>query len=78
VRPVPPDPETLAAIAERTGGTAYTAATAGTLKNVYERIGSSVGRKPARRELTGYVSGAAALLLLASFGLSLVWGPRLP
>jgi Ca-activated chloride channel family protein len=78
VRPVPPDPVTLAAIAERTGGTAYTAASAGTLKNVYETIGSNVGRKTVRRELTGYLAGVAAALLLASLGLSLLWGPRLP
>lgn len=77
-RPVPPDPQTLAAIAERTGGLAYTAATADALNKIYDRIGSSVGRRPDRRELTSYAAGAAGALLLAALGLSLLWGPRLP
>jgi Ca-activated chloride channel family protein len=78
VRPVPPDPQTLAAIAERTGGAAYTAATADALRKIYDKIGSSVGRRPDRRELTSYAAGAAGALLLAALGLSLLWGPRLP
>ena len=41
--PVPVDEETLAELAERPGGQAYTAATGDELTEVYEDIGSSIG-----------------------------------
>ena len=40
--PVPPDTATLGAIAERSGGQAFTAQEAGALSAVYERLGSKV------------------------------------
>ncbi|MBA8795779.1 Ca-activated chloride channel family protein [Friedmanniella endophytica] len=49
---VPPNDAQLKGIAEQTGGIAYQAASADELKTVYERIGSSVGSEPAKREVT--------------------------
>jgi Ca-activated chloride channel family protein len=76
-RPVPPDPQSLAAIAQASGGRAATAATAGTLSDVYKKLGSQLGRRKVPREITaGFAGGALALLALGS-ALSLRWFGRL-
>jgi Ca-activated chloride channel family protein len=46
--PVPPDPETLRAIAETTGGQFSEARTADALEDAYENLGSRLGREPGR------------------------------
>jgi Ca-activated chloride channel family protein len=75
---VPPDPTTLATVAQQTGGKFFQAADATSLKSVYSRIGSQVGTETRQRELTALLAAAGAVLLLASSGLSLVWFNRLP
>jgi Ca-activated chloride channel family protein len=77
-RPVPPDPETLAQIAELTGGEAFTTETEGRLNEVYEHLASRLGRRTEWSEATGLLLGAAALLALAGGALSTLWGQRLP
>ena len=77
-RPVPPDPETLAQIAEVTGGQAFATQTDDRLNEVYEQLASKIGRRTEWREATSLVLGAAALLALAGGALSLLWGQRLP
>ena len=74
---VPPDTATLRAIAQRSGGQAFTAEEAGALSAVYERLGSQVATKREEREVTGAFAGGALLLLLAGGGLSLRWFRRL-
>ena len=74
---VPPDTAALRAIAERSGGQAFTADEAGSLSAVYERLGSQVATKHEEREVTGAFAGGALLLLLAGGGLSLRWFRRL-
>ena len=74
---VPPDTESLAAIAERSGGEAFTAQDAARLSAVYERLGSQVAMKEERREVTGAFAGGAIVLLLMGGGLSLRWFRRL-
>jgi Ca-activated chloride channel homolog len=76
--PVPPDPETMQQIAETTGGTFSEARTAGALTSAYESLGSSVAREPGTLEITSWLVAAAAVLLLASASLAVLWGPRLP
>jgi Ca-activated chloride channel homolog len=76
--PVPPDPETLRAIAAQTGGQFYAAKSAESLEAAYSNLGSRLGRKPGRTEITyGFIGGAAVLLLAAGL-LSARWSPRLP
>ena len=76
--PVPPDPETLRAIAVRTGGQFFAAQNAKTLQAAYSKLGSRLGRKPGRSEITYAFLAAAALLLVGAGVLSALWSPRLP
>ena len=78
VIPVPPDRETLAAIAEYTGAETYDAESAETLEEVYEGLGSRVGRVDRPREVTAVFVAGGALLLAGAFGAALVGAPRLP
>ena len=76
--PVPPDPATLRAIADRTGGEFFAAQSAKSLQAAYKRLGSRLGRKPGQSEITyGFLAGAALLLVAAGL-LSALWSPRLP
>jgi Ca-activated chloride channel family protein len=76
--PVPPDPDTLRAIANRTGGEFFAAQSAKSLQSAYGKLGSSLGRKPGQSEITyGFLAGAAFLLVAAGL-LSALWSPRLP
>ena len=74
---VPPDVEALRAIAERSGGEAFTAEQADALSAVYERLGSEVATEREDREVTAAFAGGALLLLGAGSGLSLLWFRRL-
>ena len=76
-KPVPPDTDTLRAIAQRSGGRAFTAQEAGALSAVYDRLGSEVATRRVQREVTGAFAGGAAVLLLLGGGLSLRWFRRL-
>jgi Ca-activated chloride channel family protein len=76
--PVPPDPATLRAIADRTGGEFFAARSAEAVESAYAKLGSKLGRKRGRTEITyGFLAGAAGLLLAAGL-LSARWAPRLP
>jgi Ca-activated chloride channel family protein len=76
--PVPPDPETLKAIAVRTGGQFFAAQSAKSVQAAYSKLGSRLGRKPGQSEITyGFLAGAV-LLLVAAGVLSALWSPRLP
>jgi Ca-activated chloride channel family protein len=78
VIPVPPDRETLGAIAEYTGAESFDAESASTLEKVYSGLGSRVGRQDRPREVTAAFVAAGALLLAGAAGLSLLSAPRLP
>jgi Ca-activated chloride channel family protein len=76
--PVPPDRPTLAAIARTTGGEAFDVRDAERLSQVYERLGSAVGRVEEEREVTAaFVAAGAAALSVAGL-LAGLWAPRLP
>jgi Ca-activated chloride channel homolog len=75
---VPPDPETLAEVAERTGGTFFEAANEDALRSVYDEIGSQVGVEHEQRELTVFFTAAGAALLLLGGALSTLWFGRIP
>ena len=75
---MPPDRETLAAIAEYTGGESFNAESADEAKRVYTGLGSRVGREDRPREVTAAFVAAGALLLAGAAGLALLGAPRLP
>jgi Ca-activated chloride channel family protein len=75
---VPPDPVTLNAIAQATGGEFSEARTAEVLGKAYASLGSRLGREPGKTEVTFlFVAVAAGLLVLAG-ALSVALAPRLP
>ncbi|CAA9461222.1 MAG: von Willebrand factor, type A [uncultured Solirubrobacteraceae bacterium] len=75
--PVPPDPQTLRAMSERSGGNSFRVDDAGELDRVYERLGSRIGTRDQRREVSAAFAGGGLLLLLAGLGSALRWRPRL-
>jgi Ca-activated chloride channel family protein len=76
--PVPPDPVTLRAIADDTGGEFTDARTADALTKAYEELGSNLGRIEEDKEVTYAFLLAAAGLLLGAGVLGSAWSPRLP
>jgi Ca-activated chloride channel family protein len=76
--PVPPDPETLSAIANTTGGKFFNARSADALQSAYKELGSKLGRVPGHNEVTNELLALAALVLVAAGVLSARWAPRLP
>jgi Ca-activated chloride channel family protein len=75
---VPPDPEALKRIAAESGGEAFTAEDSDQLDAVYDRLGSQIGTKPEKREITALFAGFALLLLGGAVASSLRLGGRLP
>jgi Ca-activated chloride channel family protein len=75
---VAPDPATLRAIAQRTGGKFFAARSEKTLRSAYAGLGSRLGRTPANREVTSLFVLLAALLLVSAGVVSRLWAPRLP
>jgi Ca-activated chloride channel family protein len=69
---VPPDPETLAQIAQASGGKAFTAEDADGLTAVYRELGSRLGTKDEEREVTAAFAAGGLVLL----GLGLAGGLR--
>jgi Ca-activated chloride channel homolog len=67
LQPVPPDPETLARIAETTNARFFQAPTSNNLNQVYDSLGSHIGFRTEEREVT-FAFAAAALILLAAAG----------
>lgn len=78
VVPVPPDRETLSRIAEISGGRFFDAPSEAALEQVYAELGSDVGSKEEKTDVTWAFAGAGALLLLAGGLLSAFWFNRLP
>ncbi|CAN5756605.1 VWA domain-containing protein [soil metagenome] len=70
--------EELEFVARTTGGRYFESTTSESLEEVYRGMGSSLGFRDERRELTPQVAGAAAILLVAAAALSLLWFQRLP
>lgn len=75
---VPVNEDALKAIADKTNGSFFTAATGEELKEVYSDIGSSVGYEEAEREIgSWFIIGAVAALFVAA-AFSMLWFSRLP
>ena len=76
--PRPREPRRAAQLAEQTDGSAFEAATAKELRKVYADIGSSVGYRTEKREITSWFVGLGLFFGLAAAASSLVWFSRLP
>lgn len=76
--PVPPDTDTLAAVAETTGAKFFSAPSAEDLAQIYENLGSKVGYTQQEQEVTQLFAGAALLFVLAGAGLAAHWFNRFP
>jgi Ca-activated chloride channel homolog len=68
---VPPDPETLRRIASTSGGRAFEAADASQLEGVYKSLGSRIGTRKERREVSAGFAAAGLLLLAGGVGTGL-------
>jgi Ca-activated chloride channel family protein len=76
--PATPDPETLAAIAETSGGRAFSAEDEGELSSIYRSLGSRLGTKRVKQEITSSFAAAGLFLLLCAVAGSVRRGARLP
>ena len=75
---VAPDPQTLRQIAQVSGGKAFTAEDSDSLKSIYKTLGSQLGTKTQKKQITAtFAIGGLVLLLGAAFS-SLRWAGRLP
>jgi Ca-activated chloride channel homolog len=70
------DEPTLRQVAEMTGGEYHHAATAEALRSVYQNLGSSLQVSKRETELTALLALAAAVVLIAGAGLSILWFGR--
>jgi Ca-activated chloride channel family protein len=75
---VPPDTDTLAAVAETTGARSFQAPTATDLQAIYESLGSRVGSVQEPQEVTQWFAAAGLALMLAGAGLAAHWFNRFP
>jgi Ca-activated chloride channel homolog len=75
---VPADGESLRTLADATGGQAYEAASGEELGEVYADIGSSIGTRTERQEVSVWFIGAGLVAAAVAAALSLAWFSRLP
>ncbi|MDG4798080.1 VWA domain-containing protein [Micromonospora sp. WMMD1082] len=75
---VPVDGETLRAVAEQAGGGYYEAGSGAELREAYSDIGSSVGYRTERQDVSARFIGAGLVLALLAAAASMFWFSRLP
>ena len=75
--PVGADLSALRAVAETTGGEAYSAYSAAELREVYDDIGSALVPEPGREDVSDVFAGLGLALLLGAAVPSLLWSSRL-
>ena len=75
--PVPVSSQELAAIAQASGGKAYTAADSAKASEVYQHLAVQLGHKKVKREITADVAGGGLILLLVGGAMSLMWFGRI-
>jgi Ca-activated chloride channel family protein len=76
-RSATPDPGTMQAVAEASGGQSFTVEDADRLSAVYEELGSQVATEREPREITAAFAGGALLLVAGGALMSLHWFRRL-
>jgi Ca-activated chloride channel family protein len=75
---VPPDPETLHAISQLSGGRAFTTGDAEKLASIYKELGKRLATRHEHRQITAGFAGAGLLLLVGAALFSLPRAGRLP
>jgi Ca-activated chloride channel family protein len=75
---VPTNPEILEQVAEGSGGKFFAAVDEEGLKEVYEDLGSRLGKKREEREITDFFAAGSAMLLLTGGALSVIFFRRVP
>lgn len=75
--PVPVDTEKLKWIADQTGGTSFSAESAGEIEKVYKDIGSQIGYTYEFKAITPRFIGAGLILAFAAAAAALLWTNRL-
>jgi Ca-activated chloride channel family protein len=73
---VPPDPQSLQEISQASGGQAFAVQESGELTRVYQRLGSQVGTRKERHEVTASFAAAGLVLLLLAVVTSTRWRGR--
>lgn len=76
--PAVPDPETLRRIAEVSAGKAFAAEDEEELSSIYEALGSQLGTREERREITSAFAVGGLALLLGAAAASVRTGSQLP
>ena len=75
---VPPSPDTLRAVASVTDGQFFTAPDATRLRQIYQKLGSRLGRRHVKREVSDLFAGGSAALMLLGGAVSALWFRRVP
>ena len=75
---VPPDPETLRQVADTTNAEFFSAPDVERLSTVYRQLGSRLGHRKKRQEISFLFAAAGGALLLTSGAFSALWFRRLP
>jgi Ca-activated chloride channel family protein len=76
--PAAPDPATMREISRITHARSFTAANSDSLGSIYKSLGSALGSRTEKRELTIGFAAAGLILLLGAVGTSLRFSGRLP
>jgi Ca-activated chloride channel family protein len=76
--PATPDPQTLGQIAQSSGGRAFSAENDQQLGSIYRSLGSRLGTKQRKEEITSAFAAGGLLLLLAAGASSIRRAARLP
>jgi Ca-activated chloride channel family protein len=75
---VAPDPETLRRISQVSGGRAFTAEDNDELSSIYKSLGSQLGTRNQKKEVTASFAIGGLVLLLGAAAASMRWAGRLP
>jgi Ca-activated chloride channel family protein len=73
-----PDFQLMQTIAKDSGGRTFNAQSAGQLSSIYKHLGSQLGSKAEKREITAIFAAGGLVLLLVATASSARWAGRLP
>jgi len=74
---VPSDPQSMADVAQTTGGQTFTAESGDELASVYSQIGTTIGHITVQKEFVVACAIAALIAMVVALGGSMLWNPRL-